>query len=61
VVPRIPKQRTGSVQEVADCVLFLLSPASEYVTGTTLVVDGGLTAVAPPFPSDLADTQGPAT
>jgi NAD(P)-dependent dehydrogenase (short-subunit alcohol dehydrogenase family) len=55
VVPRIPKQRTGSVQEVADCVLFLLSPASEYVTGTTLVVDGGLTAVAPPFPSDLPD------
>jgi NAD(P)-dependent dehydrogenase (short-subunit alcohol dehydrogenase family) len=53
VVPKIPKQRLGSVQEVADCVLFLLSPASEYVTGTTLVVDGGLTAIAPPFPSDL--------
>jgi NAD(P)-dependent dehydrogenase (short-subunit alcohol dehydrogenase family) len=53
VVPKIPKQRLGSVQEVADCILFLLSPASEYVTGTTLVVDGGLTAIAPPFPSDL--------
>jgi enoyl-[acyl-carrier protein] reductase III len=53
VVPKIPKQRLGSVQEAADCVLFLLSPASEYVTGTTLVVDGGLTAVAPPFHSDL--------
>jgi NAD(P)-dependent dehydrogenase (short-subunit alcohol dehydrogenase family) len=53
VVPKIPKQRLGSVQEVADCVLFLLSPASEYVTGTTLVIDGGLTAAAPPFPSDL--------
>jgi NAD(P)-dependent dehydrogenase (short-subunit alcohol dehydrogenase family) len=53
VVPKIPKQRLGSVQEVADCVLFLLSPASEYVTGTTLVVDGGLTAIGPPFPSDL--------
>jgi NAD(P)-dependent dehydrogenase (short-subunit alcohol dehydrogenase family) len=56
VVPRIPKQRLGSVQEVADCVLFLLSPASEYVTGTTLVVDGGLTAVGPPFQSDLIDS-----
>jgi NAD(P)-dependent dehydrogenase (short-subunit alcohol dehydrogenase family) len=55
VVPKIPKQRLGSVQEVADCVLFLLSPASEYVTGTTLVVDGGLTAIAPPFPSDMTD------
>ena len=53
VVPKIPKQRLGSVQEVADCVLFLLSPASEYVTGTTLVIDGGLTAAAPPFPTDL--------
>jgi enoyl-[acyl-carrier protein] reductase III len=53
-VPKIPKQRLGSVQEAADCVLFLLSPASEYVTGTTLVVDGGLTAVAPPFESDLS-------
>jgi enoyl-[acyl-carrier protein] reductase III len=56
VVPKIPKQRLGSVQEVADCVLFLLSPASEYVTGTTLVVDGGLTAIAPPFPSDMTDS-----
>ncbi len=56
VVSKIPKQRLGSVQEVADCVLFLLSPASEYVTGTTLHVDGGLTAIAPPFPSDLAGT-----
>jgi NAD(P)-dependent dehydrogenase (short-subunit alcohol dehydrogenase family) len=53
VVSKIPKQRLGTVQEAADCVLFLLSPASEYVTGTTLVVDGGLVAVAPPFQSEL--------
>jgi NAD(P)-dependent dehydrogenase (short-subunit alcohol dehydrogenase family) len=53
VVPKIPKQRLGTVQEAADCVLFMLSPAAEYVTGATLVVDGGLTAVAPPFESDL--------
>jgi NAD(P)-dependent dehydrogenase (short-subunit alcohol dehydrogenase family) len=52
VIPKIPKQRMGTVEEVADCVLFLLSPASEYVTGTSLIVDGGLTAVSPPFPSD---------
>lgn len=54
VVPKIPKERLGSVQEVSDCVMFLLSPSSAYVTGTTLVVDGGLTAVAPPFPSDMS-------
>lgn len=52
VVPKIPKRRLGTVQEVADCVLFLLSPASAYVTGTTLVVDGGLIAVSPPFESE---------
>ena len=49
VRPRIPKRRAGFVEEVADCALFLLSPASEYVAGTTLVVDGGLTAALPPF------------
>jgi enoyl-[acyl-carrier protein] reductase III len=43
----------GTVQEVADCVLFLLSPASEYVTGTTLVVDGGLTVTGPPYDADF--------
>jgi enoyl-[acyl-carrier protein] reductase III len=53
VVPKIPKQRLGTVQEAADSVLFLLSPASEYITGTTLVVDGGLVAVSPPFQSEL--------
>jgi NAD(P)-dependent dehydrogenase (short-subunit alcohol dehydrogenase family) len=52
VLPKIPKRRMGTVQEVADCILFLLHPASEYVTGQALVVDGGLSIVAPPFHDD---------
>jgi enoyl-[acyl-carrier protein] reductase III len=53
VLNKIPKRRKGTVQEVADTVEFLLSPASDYITGQTLVVDGGLSIVAPPFPEDL--------
>lgn len=39
----IPFGRVGSPQEVADVIAFLTSPASGYVTGQELVVDGGLT------------------
>ncbi len=58
VLPKIPKKRMGTAAEVAECALFLLSPGAEYVTGTTLIVDGGLTAIAPPFHSDMAGAAG---
>ena len=58
VLPKIPKKRMGTAAEVAECCLFLLSPAAEYVTGTTLVVDGGLTSIAPPFHADMATEAG---
>ncbi len=53
VVRKVPKRRLGTVEEVAGVVLFLLSAASSYVTGQTIVVDGGLSVVAPPFVEDL--------
>ena len=39
-----PLGRVASAEEVADAVVFLASPRSSFVTGTCLVVDGGLTA-----------------
>ncbi|KAK2533465.1 Decr2 [Columba guinea] len=37
----IPLQRAGNKTEIAHSTLYLASPLSSYVTGTTLVVDGG--------------------
>jgi 2-dehydro-3-deoxy-D-gluconate 5-dehydrogenase len=38
---RIPMNRMGEPDDIARAVLFLVSPAASYVTGTTMVVDGG--------------------
>jgi 3-oxoacyl-[acyl-carrier protein] reductase len=44
VAKAIPARRAGTPEEVAACIRFLASPEAAYVTGTTLTVDGGLSA-----------------
>ncbi|MBF0591549.1 MAG: 3-oxoacyl-ACP reductase FabG [Nitrospirae bacterium] len=42
VLKDIPAGRFGTPSDVADLVLFLASPASDYITGQAIAVDGGL-------------------
>jgi len=42
---KIPLGRFGKPVEVADLVLFLASPASDMITGETIYIDGGFTAL----------------
>jgi 3alpha(or 20beta)-hydroxysteroid dehydrogenase len=44
LVAGIPVRRIGEPQEVADAALFLASDESRYVTGSELVIDGGVSA-----------------
>lgn len=37
----IPLKRFGEIEEIADACLFLTSDAAKYITGATLIVDGG--------------------
>jgi gluconate 5-dehydrogenase len=41
----IPLHRFGNPEDIKGAVLFLASPAAAYVTGQTIVVDGGATAL----------------
>jgi NAD(P)-dependent dehydrogenase (short-subunit alcohol dehydrogenase family) len=44
IIDRIPLGRAGTVEEVANAIVFLASPAAALVTGSSLLVDGGWTA-----------------
>ena len=42
ITKKIPLQRVGNVEDIASLVNFLATEESNYITGQTLVVDGGL-------------------
>jgi 3-oxoacyl-[acyl-carrier protein] reductase len=52
----IPMGRMGTAEEVAALVVFLAGPQAGYITGQTIIVDGG--ATIPTFP--VTDTVSPA-
>ncbi|HIM28734.1 MAG TPA: SDR family oxidoreductase, partial [Planctomycetes bacterium] len=43
VTQSIPMGRIGTVDEIAKTTVFLLSDGAGYITGQSLVVDGGVT------------------
>jgi NAD(P)-dependent dehydrogenase (short-subunit alcohol dehydrogenase family) len=42
---KVPLQKMGSSEDIASAALFLASEASSYITGSTIMVDGGWTAI----------------
>jgi len=46
LVDRIPLKRPGAPGDLAGAVVFLASDASEYITGQTILVDGGISTGA---------------
>ena len=47
LLDRLPLGRFGEPEDVAGLALYLASPASDYVTGSVLVVDGGMNVASP--------------
>jgi NAD(P)-dependent dehydrogenase (short-subunit alcohol dehydrogenase family) len=45
VLARVPMGRWGHAEEIAEGALFLASDASSFMTGQTLIIDGGLSAM----------------
>ncbi|RJG03367.1 SDR family NAD(P)-dependent oxidoreductase [Noviherbaspirillum sedimenti] len=42
-IAQVPLGRLGAAKEIADAIVFLVSPLSAFTTGTNLVIDGGMT------------------
>jgi NAD(P)-dependent dehydrogenase (short-subunit alcohol dehydrogenase family) len=45
--PAVPLGRAGDAREIAAVIAFLASPQASYVTGHSLIADGGLALVGP--------------
>jgi 3-oxoacyl-[acyl-carrier protein] reductase len=55
---KIPLQRRGQPEEIADVAVFFASPMSRYVTGQALVVDGGVSIRYPHLVRNGHPTEG---
>jgi 3-oxoacyl-[acyl-carrier protein] reductase len=55
---KIPLQRRGRPEDIADVVVFFASPMSRYVTGQALVVDGGVSIRYPHLVRNGHPTEG---
>jgi 3-oxoacyl-[acyl-carrier protein] reductase len=42
LLAQVPLGRLGAVEDIAHAVVFLASPRAQYITGTTLHVNGGM-------------------
>jgi 3-oxoacyl-[acyl-carrier protein] reductase len=42
LLAQVPLGRLGAVEDIAHAVVFLASPQAQYITGTTLHVNGGM-------------------
>ncbi len=52
--PGVPLGRTGDAREVAAAVAFLATPAAGYITGSSIVIDGGMLLMGPQAGSHLS-------
>jgi NAD(P)-dependent dehydrogenase (short-subunit alcohol dehydrogenase family) len=53
--PGVPLGRPGDAREIAAVIAFLASPKASYVTGTSIVADGGMLQMGPMAGSHLTD------
>lgn len=48
-IAQTPMKRLGRAEEIADCIAFLASPMSSFMTGSAMVVDGSVIPTDEPF------------